>query len=200
MSKKLKCKGCPERFERDSMIKVQLNWYHSFECASAHGLAKARKKANADTVKRAKAVRAAQKAAKEKVKPKSKWLSELQSEFNRYVRLVAVNDGCISCDKPASWDGQWHCSHYYSRGHSPALRFHLWNCHKSCSVCNSHLSGNIGEYTPRLIEKIGADRYDWLVEHKSDAARYDIDYIKRAIKIARKKIKRELKKPQHELT
>jgi hypothetical protein len=53
------------------------------------------------------------------------------------------------------------------------------------------LSGNIGEYTPRLIEKIGQDNYDWLDAHKSNVKSYDIEWIKRAIKICRKAVKRE---------
>ena len=86
------------------------------------------------------------KERKASLKPKSKWLSELQAVFNKYIRLRDHLDGCISCDKGSLWHGQWHASHYYSRGHSSSLRFNLWNVHKSCSVCNSHLSGNIGNH------------------------------------------------------
>jgi len=131
---------------------------------------------------------------KERIKTKAQWLSELQSLVNRYVRLRDHADGCISCDKTNAWGGQWHASHYYSRGHSSALRFNLWNIHKSCSVCNSHLSGNIGNYTPRLINKIGKDRANWLELHKSDKSEFDVDWIKRAIRVARKAIKRIEKK------
>jgi hypothetical protein len=127
---------------------------------------------------------------KEAVKPKSKWLAELQAVFNKYVRLRDINDGCISCDKTKDWQGQWHAGHYFSRGHSSSLRFNLNNVHKSCSVCNNHLSGNIGEYTPRLIEKIGIDAFNYLEAHKSDVVSYDVDWIKRAIKITKKAIKR----------
>lgn len=126
---------------------------------------------------------------REALKPKQKWLSELQAVFNEYVRLRDRDDCCISCARPKEWSGQWHASHYYSRGHSSALRFNLWNVHKSCSICNSHLSGNIGEYTPRLIEKIGQDRFDYLFEHKSDHSQYSVEWIKRAIKIARKAVR-----------
>jgi len=127
---------------------------------------------------------------KETIKPKSKWLAELQAQVNKYVRLRDINDGCISCDKTSDWVGQWHCGHYFSRGHSSSLRFNLWNMHKQCSVCNNHLSGNIGEYTPKLIGKIGIDRYNYLESHKSDIKSYDIEWIKRAIKVAKKAVKR----------
>lgn len=194
---KLKCTNCGGRFPAGDMQKTPAGNFHTFDCLMEYankGKAKAQKKlaakAKADTRVKEKAARAKHKAAKERVKSKSKWLSELQSLVNKYVRLRDAKEGCISCDKPATWSGQWHASHYYSRGHSSSLRFNLWNIHKSCSVCNSHLSGNIGEYTPRLIEKIGQGKYDQLERHKSDIANYDIEWIKRAIKVARKGIKR----------
>ena len=134
------------------------------------------------------------KADKERIKPKSKWLAELQALVNKYVRLRDAGEGCISCDKPSSWAGQWHASHYHSRGHSAQLRFNLWNIHKGCSVCNSHLSGNIGQYTPRLIEKIGQTKVDWMEANKSQPKSYDVEWIKRAIKVTRKGIKREERK------
>ena len=185
-TKTLKCCSCKERFPTETMINLNGSNYHSYDCATAYAQAKAKRM---DQVKQ-KADRAKHREAKERIKPKSKWLSELQSLVNKYVRLRDSKEGCISCDKPSAWSGQWHASHYYSRGHSSSLRFNLWNIHKSCSVCNSHLSGNIGEYTPRLISKIGQDKCDWLESHKSDVAAYDVEWIKRAIKIARRGIKR----------
>ena len=70
----------------------------------------------------------------------------------------------------------------------------MWNVHKQCSVCNNHLSGNIGEYTPRLIEKIGQEKFDRLLRHKYETKSFDIEWIKRAIKICRKAVKREIRK------
>lgn len=192
----LKCVSCKERFPADQMVKLPIGNVHSIECAMERikknqeaARAKQRRKAANDTKMVEKAARAKHRADKERIKPKSKWLSELQALVNQYVRLRDANDGCISCDKSRDWSGQWHASHYYSRGHSSALRFNLWNLHKSCSVCNNHLSGNIGEYTPKLIDKIGQERFDYLVAHKADVASYDIEWIKRAIRITRKAIK-----------
>jgi len=166
----------------------------NIECMSLHGLEKGRKalerKRKADELGIKKRISDLRK----KVKTKSEWLSELQVVFNKYIRLRDSNLGCISCDKASSWSGQWHASHYYSRGHSSFLRFNLWNVHKSCSVCNTHLSGNIGEYTPAIIKKIGQDRFDYLLSHKADIASFDIEWIERAIKITKKAIKRKEKK------
>lgn len=193
--RKLKCKNCGEYTE--NFVKFPAGVFCNINGALefAKGKQEQQKKRQIAKVKQvqAKEVKAANKVhreAKERIKPKSKWLSELQAVFNKYVRLRDVNLGCVSCDKPSDWQGQWHASHYYSRGHSSSLRFNLWNCHKSCSICNNHLSGNIGEYTPKLIDKIGQERFDYLLGHKSDVASYDIEWIKRAIKIARKAVKR----------
>lgn len=177
----LKCKHCKEYFPRGQIITLPGGRFCSMQHVIEHSKAKAQRiKAKRD--------RAQHKADKERIKPKAKWLSELQALVNEYVRLRDAADGCISCDKGPEWTGQWHCSHYFSRGHSSALRYNLWNMHKSCSVCNSHLSGNIEQYTPRLIEKIGQDRYEWLCDHKNDIANHDIEWIKRAIRITRKAI------------
>ena len=184
---KKKCKLCKEYTRVETGVQVPIGYF----CHTGHALAFANMKQNKA---KQKAAKNQHKADKERIKPKSKWLSELQALVNKYVRLRDCAQGCISCDKPSSWSGQWHASHYYSRGHSASLRFNLWNIHKGCSVCNSHLSGNIGEYTPGLIAKIGNDRYEFLVRNKSKPASYDVEWIKRAIIVFRKLIKREERK------
>lgn len=187
--KTCKC-GCKKRAPADSGVVINMSWFISFDHAVAYASKKGKQAVKRQVAKKEKANRAKAKVRKEAVKPKSKWLSELQTVFNRYVRLRDINNGCISCDKGAGWQGQWHAGHYFSRGHSSSLRFNLHNVHKQCSVCNNHLSGNIGEYTPRLIEKVGEAKFDKLVMHKSDVASYDVDWIKRAIKITKKAVKR----------
>lgn len=126
---------------------------------------------------------------KQKLKSRSDHAREAQAVINRYVRLRDAHLGCGSCDRPASWDGQWHCSHFRSVGAAPHLRFNLWNMHKACSICNNHLSGNIAGYRPRLIEKIGQDKVDWL-ERNHSTARHDIPYLIRLKAVFTKKAKR----------
>ena len=186
-NRKKKCKFCKEYTEVDTGVQVPIGYF----CMHKHAIAFANMKQNKA---RQKAAKVQHKADKERIKPKAKWLAELQTLVNKYVRLRDASHGCISCDKPSSWAGQWHASHYYSRGHSANLRFNLWNIHKSCSECNVHLRGNIAQYTPRLIEKIGQKKMDWLQANKSQPKSYDVAWIKRAIRIARKGIKREERK------
>ena len=186
-NKKKKCKFCKKYSDVNGAAQLPAGYF----CNLDHAISWARDQSAKRKEKRAKVQH---KADKERIKPKAKWLAELQALVNKYVRLRDHAHGCISCDKPASWGGQWHASHLHSRGHSANLRFNLWNIHKGCSVCNSHLSGNIGQYTPRLIEKIGQQKVDWMEANKSQPKSYEIEYIKRAIKIARKAIKREERK------
>jgi hypothetical protein len=116
------------------------------------------------------------KERKEALKSKSDWLKEAQTACNAYIR---ERDGeiCISCgtQKP---EIQFAAGHYKSRGSSPALRFHPMNIHSQCNqYCNLQLSGNISNYRPELIKKIGILQVEWL-EGKHEAQHWTIDDIK----------------------
>lgn len=129
------------------------------------------------------------KARKEAIKKLSAWEAECQAIVNKIARIRDRNDGCISCHLPATWDGQWHGSHFRSVGAASAVRFNLWNIHKSCSACNRHKSGNIAEYEPRLVAKIGQEKVDWL-KAQNQTTRYRVDYLKRFKAVMGKKLRR----------
>jgi hypothetical protein len=57
---------------------------------------------------KAKAERAQTKARKEKIKTIAQIEEECRKIVQKIARLRDRNQGCISCDKPATWDGQWH--------------------------------------------------------------------------------------------
>lgn len=97
---------------------------------------------------------------REAAKTKSELLKEAQYEFNRYIRERDEKEPCISCGRHHT--GQYHAGHYLTVGSMPELRYEEANCHKQCSACNNHLSGNQVLYRQRLIEKIGLDRVEWL--------------------------------------
>ena len=126
----------------------------------------------------AKVERAEIRRRKEQIKTRAQWLAECQAVINRYVRLRDAGKPCVSCDRPASWDGQWHASHLRSVGAASAVRFHLWNIHKACSICNHHLSGNVAEYLPRVRARIGDNKVAWLYD-QNQLVRYDVAYLKR---------------------
>ena len=137
-----------------------------------------------------KAERADTKRRKEAAKTRSQWMKEAQAEVNRYVRMRDAHKPCVSCDRPASWDGQWHASHFRSVGAASALRFNLVNIHKACSICNNWKSGNLSDYEPRLRERIGGAKVDWL-RTQNQRAEYSIDYLKRLKVVFGKKAKRQ---------
>jgi hypothetical protein len=136
-----------------------------------------------------KSERQATRVAKDRIKTRQQWAKEAQDAVNRYVRLRDYHLGCISCDKPASWPGQWHASHFRSVGAASAVRFHLWNIRKSCSVCNNWKSGNLSEYEPRLRALIGDERVDWL-RAQNQVVTYSVDHLKRLKSVFARKARR----------
>lgn len=180
--KTAKCKICQQPFQKRSMAHVVCN---DPKCRTEY-LSTIAKRAERKIRKRE---REEAKERREKLKTRSDYLREAQEVINRYVRLRDRDLGCVSCDKPPTWGGQWHASHFRSVGSCSALRFHLWNIHKSCSVCNNWKSGNLIEYEPRLRAKIGNEKVDWL-RTQNQPTEYSIEYLIRLKKVFLRKIKR----------
>jgi len=133
------------------------------------------------------------KARKEKLKSRAEWESECRAIVQKIARIRDRHDGCISCHVGPNYDGQWHGSHYRSVGACSNTQFLLWNIHKSCAQCNLFKGGNRESYRPRLVEKIGLERVEWLdaqnkVEKRSGPAY--IEYLKRFKEVMGKKLRR----------
>ncbi|MEE8288973.1 MAG: recombination protein NinG [Nitrosomonadaceae bacterium] len=111
---------------------------------------------------------------------------EAQKAFNAYIRARDSDLPCISCGRFHT--GQYHAGHYKSRGAHPELRFNELNCHKQCSACNNHLSGNIANYRPMLLIKIGAEKLDW-IEGPHEPKKYTCAELKEVELIYKGKIK-----------
>ncbi len=172
--KQKKCRACPERFTPSSTTQVVC----SPKCAI-----------ELTRLTREKVKRKTDREYRVKLKSRREWLQDTQKVVNQYVRLRDSKDGCISCHRGPEWGGQWHASHFRSVGAASAVRFNLWNIHKSCSICNNWKSGNLSEYEPRLRTKIGDEKVDWLRAQTQPMA-YPIEYLQRFIKVFKKKIKR----------
>ena len=126
---------------------------------------------------------------------KGEWLKAAQTVFNTYIRLRDEGNNCISCD--CSMKGRkGDASHFWASTYS-ALRFNEDNVHLSCVPCNQFKSGNIQEYRPRLIKKIGMVRVEWLDNHAHDKLDISIPDIKELISEYRMKIK-HLKTQPHD--
>jgi hypothetical protein len=124
--------------------------------------------------------------AKVAARPKSWYTKEAQKWFNKFIRLRDDKEPCISCQRHHT--GQYHAGHYRTVGSAPELRYEEDNCHKQCSACNNHLSGNIVNYRPNLINKIGQERVDWL-EGPHKPAKLSIDNLKLIIEKYKAKCK-----------
>jgi hypothetical protein len=114
--------------------------------------------------------------------------AKAQGAINAYVRIRDHEKGCISCDKPANWHGQWHAGHLKTRGANSWTRYHLWNLNKQCSVCNNHHSGNVAEHERGIVERYGQERLDYL-NSAPKSRRYDDDYLIRLAAIFRKRVR-----------
>ena len=102
------------------------------------------------------------KADKKRLKDNDKPLRnrEAQKAFNAYIRARDAHLPCVSCNRFHT--GKYDAGHYRSRGAFPELRFNELNCHKQCSPCNTQLSGNIANYRPILLERIGQESLDFI--------------------------------------
>jgi hypothetical protein len=137
-------------------------------------------------IARDKKLRSEIKTAREALKTRSDHLKDAQTDFNAFIRERDRLELCISCGR--NHNGQYHAGHYRSVGAAPHLRFNEDNCHKQCSVCNNHKSGNAIEYRINLVKKIGVDRVE-AIECNNEPAKLTIDQIKEIRKAYKKKLK-----------
>lgn len=151
---KRRCRECKKYSLVESGLVVNGGYYCGFDCVTRYAIA------NKEKGKRIKH-REQKRSLKANDKPFR--IKQAQAAFNSFIRARDIEQGCISCDKDKNWDGQWHAGHFKTTKARPDIRFNEDNCHKQCSACNNHLSGNIGTYTPKLIERIGEQRYDALL-------------------------------------
>ncbi|MGJ7468012.1 recombination protein NinG [Kosakonia cowanii] len=159
-----KCKVCNEWF---ITAYANIRW-----CCPEHGAIyaielRAKEKVKAEA-KRIKAKHEAEKAdrkrladKKQQVKPLSYFIKQAQQAFNEFIRYRDREEACISCGR--HHEVQYHAGHFRTTGANPELRFNEDNCHRQCAPCNNHLSGNLIEYRPALIAKIGQARFDALM-------------------------------------
>lgn len=171
------CRQCGKQYAPWSTMQAIC----SPRCAIRAGVASAKARKVAE--------RTLTRARREAIKPRAKWLSECQAIVNKIVRIRDADKPCISCARPATWDGQWHASHLRSVGAASAVRFNLWNIAKSCSICNNHLSGNLVEYLPRARKRWGDAKVDWLYS-QNQRAEYTVEYLKKFKFVMGKKLRR----------
>jgi hypothetical protein len=149
-----KCTVCREWF---NPVRSE-QYVCSYECACLHGKAandaakaEAQRKEKKRRLESEKAERKRQDERRQAVKPLSHFIRQAQKAFNDFIRYRDRHLPYISCDR--NHEGQYHAGHFRTTGANPELRFDEDNCHKQCSACNNHLSGNLIAYRPALIAK-----------------------------------------------
>ena len=177
----VKCKHCKKP---DATLKVNLSTFCDLDCAYNHVRAIQEKKASKEMAEQ----RRRDRETLRRLKNRSEWMRELQTIFNKFIRLRDAGLPCISCGHPNDGSRQFHASHYKSVGGNPALRFDEANCHSACSICNNWLSGNLIPYRVALIKKIGQSEVDRL-EGKQDPLKLTVEQIKELIKEYKAKVK-----------
>ena len=175
------CKVCKCKFQpRMSLAIVCSN-----PCAQALAVSIRGKAAKAAAVKDKRET----KVKLDKLKRPSQHETECRTIVQKIARIRDRADGCISCHMPADYSGAWHGSHFRPAGNNAAVQFHLWNIHKSCAQCNLFKGGNLSAYRPRLVEKIGADRVEWL-ERQNHAVKTNVPYLIRFKAVMGKRLRR----------
>ncbi len=137
--------------------------YCSIDHMASHGMQKASKAKEKRERKEHKEAKAKHHIDKKRVKPRKKWLDNLQTLVNQYV--VHVRDkgkGCCTCGT-AKPDIKYDAGHCFTRAARSDLRFELTNLHKQCSVqCNQHKSGAQGVHKEFIANTYGQDQLDKL--------------------------------------
>ena len=170
--KKIKLKKC-------KIFKTEFKPFSSVEswCSPQCGYELSKQRQAAKAKREVKEFRRETRQRKEALKSKSDWLNDAQKSCNAYIRERDKDKSCISCGT-TNPNIQYCAGHYKSRGAYPELRFHQMNIHKQCNYhCNSQKSGNIENYRPELIKKIGIQQVEWL-EGKHEIQHLSIPDIK----------------------
>ena len=182
-----RCKHCKVKFSPEDARKR----LHD-ECIEPWMAAfreKQKRKAMAAHRAKQKVERAEIRRRRDGLKSPTKWEQECLAIVQKIARLRDRHDGCISCHMGANYGGQWHGSHFRPAGNNSAVMFNLWNIHKACAQCNLFKGGNISAYRPRLIEKIGLERVEWL-ESQTQVVKRDVGYLMRFKKVMGKRLRR----------
>lgn len=148
--------------------RFQNEWWCKPECGVVVGIAarekkrlKERQEAESKRKKEAQQERRHHQIRKLEVKPLSYFKNKAQIQFNTFIRTRDEGKPCISCQRNTG--AKMNAGHYRTVKASPETRYDENNCHLQCEHCNSYLSGNIGEYRPNLIEKIGQEAFEVLM-------------------------------------
>ncbi|MES2395638.1 MAG: recombination protein NinG [Bacteroidota bacterium] len=176
MLKLKKCKNCTIQFAP----RTPLQYVCSPKCGIERTRILAKKKEDKDWKDK-------KKVMTEKLMGHSDYIQLLQKVFNTFIRLRDAGLPCISCKttkKVIYAAGHFHPTTY------SYLRFNEDNVHLQCNEhCNRQKRGNLSEYRPALIKKIGIERVEKLDADRHKELNLSIPEIKELIIVYKHKIK-----------
>lgn len=174
--KEKKCKECGKLYQPSTPLQFVCSIFCATNRAYELNKKKREKKQSQETRK-----------AKDLLLTKNELMKLAQVVFNKFIRLRDKEENCISCDTPMK-GRKGDASHYYATTYT-YLRFNEDNVHLSCVTCNQFKHGNLLEYTPRLINKIGEYRVQWLHHNRHNKLELSNDDLRDLIKLYKEKIK-----------
>jgi uncharacterized protein involved in tolerance to divalent cations len=129
------------------------------------------------------------KEIKQSLKTKQDYEKELERIFNKFIRLRDAQLPCVSCDAPPG-TYKLTAGHFYPAGSYKNIRFDEDNVHGQCWFnCNKNRHGNLLEYRPRLIKRIGSDNFEQLERRAKETRHYSIPELIELKVIYKEKIK-----------
>ena len=115
---------------------------------------------------------------------------ELVTVLHKYIRLRDSNGAnftdCISCGRsiPTS---EGHAGHFIPSTYA-SVRFSEFNINFQCKNCNVWKRGNIIEYRPRLIQKIGKEQVEALENMRHDTFKQPREWYEEKIQYYKQKL------------
>lgn len=185
-----RCKECKQKYEAKYFN--QKYCMQTDECISAH----TRYAKEQEKKRKQKEWAKEKKQIKVKLKTWSDYFQEAQKQFNAFIRERDKKQPCISCDTPAG-TYKLTAGHFYPAGSYKNIALDESNCHGQCWFnCNKNKHGNLLEYRPRLIKRIGFKAVEELDQKRLIERKYTIPElieIKERYKEKTRQLKRQNK-------
>lgn len=130
----------------------------------------------------ARAERAKDRAARERLKTRKELTAEAQKAFNDFIRLRDHGKPCICCGAAMNWSsdrpgGEIDAGHYLSVGSAPHMRFVEANVHAQRKSCNKPGGAKRHAFRAGMIERIGLAAV-LVLEADQSARKYGADDLR----------------------
>lgn len=122
-------------------------------------------------------------------------IAKLDRVFSKYIRVRDCYPNgkfvCISCGKVKGIE-ESDCGHFISRGNM-ATRYDERNCNAECRFCNRFDNSHLVGYQRRLINKIGMEEFNKMVQLSHTIKKWDKSELEFMIKLYNAKLKEEMR-------